>query len=467
MTIDGRAYEYNVPNNTPAGEPHAARRSPPGSRASSTARPRPARSTRRPRSTGKLTIEDLTDEGAVHARGQPRRRRRARDLRHRQGDRRARQHLGAGHPARVPVPRRDLSVPARPAGHPGPARLRGAPVHARSTDKNGQQVQLPHRATASIRARRRSATSSWSARSPRPAPTRSRSGRSSRGPPRPATMGIAEHDPRRGRVRERRAAGHELRAADLAAAPAHQPGPDHARGRDDHDRRGHRPRPDAHDQGLQPGDARVHASTARGTSDAGRRPAASRSPSRATSPTAPTATAWSSPSRPTQDVVLEVAPSRTRTYDSRQAFNPATNGGENNEVQVRTATRRAHIVLGGTPARARSGRSSCRAWTDARRTSSTSRPRSPGQVHGASRATRRRRSRPKLVTAHQQRRRAATRRGSTRSAAASSSSTRRAFFADVRISHRHRGTARRSSSSATEHDDQARRLRDAGRGVAG
>src|SRR5262249_8101645 len=50
------------------------------------------------------------------------------------------------------------------------------------------------------------------------------------------------------------------------------------------------------------------------------------------------------------EVVIEVAPSRTRTYDSRQAFDPASNGGEENEVQVRTATTRAWVVLSGTPA---------------------------------------------------------------------------------------------------------------------
>ena len=49
----------------------------------------------------------------------------------------------------------------------------------------------------------------------------------------------------------------------------------------------------------------------------------------------------------TEEVVIEVEPTRTRTYDSRQAFNADTNGGQNDEIQVRTATKQARIVLGG------------------------------------------------------------------------------------------------------------------------
>ena len=50
------------------------------------------------------------------------------------------------------------------------------------------------------------------------------------------------------------------------------------------------------------------------------------------------------------EVVVDVTPLATRTYDSRQAFNPAANFGQANQVQVRVATTRAHFTLTGTPA---------------------------------------------------------------------------------------------------------------------
>ena len=50
------------------------------------------------------------------------------------------------------------------------------------------------------------------------------------------------------------------------------------------------------------------------------------------------------------EVVVDVTPLATRTYDSRQAFNPSANFGQGNQVQVRVATTRAHFLLTGTPA---------------------------------------------------------------------------------------------------------------------
>ena len=52
-------------------------------------------------------------------------------------------------------------------------------------------------------------------------------------------------------------------------------------------------------------------------------------------------------SRPNEDVVIDVAPRRTRTYNSDRAFDPAANFGEADEVQVRVATNRAHFELSG------------------------------------------------------------------------------------------------------------------------
>ncbi|MFL6014724.1 MAG: beta strand repeat-containing protein, partial [Gaiellaceae bacterium] len=49
------------------------------------------------------------------------------------------------------------------------------------------------------------------------------------------------------------------------------------------------------------------------------------------------------------EVVVDATPVATRTYDSRQAFNPAANYGEANQVQVRAATTRARFKLSGTP----------------------------------------------------------------------------------------------------------------------
>ena len=50
-------------------------------------------------------------------------------------------------------------------------------------------------------------------------------------------------------------------------------------------------------------------------------------------------------SRPNEDVVIDVAPRRTRTYNSDRAFDPAANFGEADEIQVRVATNRAHFEL--------------------------------------------------------------------------------------------------------------------------
>ncbi|MEY2518221.1 MAG: large repetitive protein, partial [bacterium] len=49
-------------------------------------------------------------------------------------------------------------------------------------------------------------------------------------------------------------------------------------------------------------------------------------------------------------VVVDVLPRPTRTYDAAQAFNPAANFGEADEVQVEVATGRARLKLTGTPA---------------------------------------------------------------------------------------------------------------------
>ena len=52
--------------------------------------------------------------------------------------------------------------------------------------------------------------------------------------------------------------------------------------------------------------------------------------------------------RPGQDVLIDVAPRRTRTYNSDKAFDPAANFGEAEEVQVRVATQQAHFRLSGS-----------------------------------------------------------------------------------------------------------------------
>ncbi|HXG49762.1 MAG TPA: hypothetical protein VNO52_19245, partial [Methylomirabilota bacterium] len=51
--------------------------------------------------------------------------------------------------------------------------------------------------------------------------------------------------------------------------------------------------------------------------------------------------------QPTAEVIVNVLPRPTRTYNSDDAFNPDTNFGENNEVQVRVATNRALVKLSG------------------------------------------------------------------------------------------------------------------------
>ncbi|HMJ89443.1 MAG TPA: hypothetical protein VK530_06485, partial [Candidatus Acidoferrum sp.] len=52
---------------------------------------------------------------------------------------------------------------------------------------------------------------------------------------------------------------------------------------------------------------------------------------------------------PTADVILDVVPKPTRTYDADQAFNADAAFGEATELQVRAATRRAIVEFGGTP----------------------------------------------------------------------------------------------------------------------
>jgi Ca2+-binding RTX toxin-like protein len=52
-------------------------------------------------------------------------------------------------------------------------------------------------------------------------------------------------------------------------------------------------------------------------------------------------------SAPVGEVVIDVVPKETRTYDSSKAFDAATNYGERNEVQARVATTRATVTLGG------------------------------------------------------------------------------------------------------------------------
>src|SRR5262249_49282297 len=65
---------------------------------------------------------------------------------------------------------------------------------------------------------------------------------------------------------------------------------------------------------------------------------------------------------PTQDVVINVVPALTRTYNSDLAFDPAANFGQNEAVQVRVATPRASVTLHGTPA---SGETWTLTFTDA------------------------------------------------------------------------------------------------------
>ena len=55
-------------------------------------------------------------------------------------------------------------------------------------------------------------------------------------------------------------------------------------------------------------------------------------------------------SRPASDVIVDVSPQPTPTYNSAEAFDPASNYGQNNVVQVRVATDRARIALSGTAA---------------------------------------------------------------------------------------------------------------------
>ena len=51
--------------------------------------------------------------------------------------------------------------------------------------------------------------------------------------------------------------------------------------------------------------------------------------------------------QPNAPVVINVVPKPTRTYNSADAFNPDANFGQNDEIQVRVATTRQHVVLGG------------------------------------------------------------------------------------------------------------------------
>ncbi|MBX9639354.1 MAG: hypothetical protein K2X97_06395, partial [Mycobacteriaceae bacterium] len=52
-----------------------------------------------------------------------------------------------------------------------------------------------------------------------------------------------------------------------------------------------------------------------------------------------------------KEVIVNIVPTATRTYDADQAFNPDAAFGENTAEQVRVATKRAVIQLGGTAAR--------------------------------------------------------------------------------------------------------------------
>ncbi|HKI93353.1 MAG TPA: hypothetical protein VJ986_13715, partial [Gaiellaceae bacterium] len=55
-------------------------------------------------------------------------------------------------------------------------------------------------------------------------------------------------------------------------------------------------------------------------------------------------------SQPTATVYVAVSPQPTPTYNAAQAFDPAANYGQNNQVQVRVKTPRALFLLTGTPA---------------------------------------------------------------------------------------------------------------------
>jgi Ca2+-binding RTX toxin-like protein len=54
--------------------------------------------------------------------------------------------------------------------------------------------------------------------------------------------------------------------------------------------------------------------------------------------------------QPGQEVIVDATPVATRTYNADAAFNPDLGFGEGNEVQVKVATDRAHVVLSGVPA---------------------------------------------------------------------------------------------------------------------
>src|SRR6185369_11177070 len=53
---------------------------------------------------------------------------------------------------------------------------------------------------------------------------------------------------------------------------------------------------------------------------------------------------------PTASVIINVTPAATRTYNADQAFNADAAFGQNEAKQVRVATNRSLIQLGGTPA---------------------------------------------------------------------------------------------------------------------
>ncbi|MBK8118781.1 MAG: hypothetical protein IPK39_05825 [Sulfuritalea sp.] len=53
--------------------------------------------------------------------------------------------------------------------------------------------------------------------------------------------------------------------------------------------------------------------------------------------------------RPSADVIINVVPTETRTYNADEAFNPDAAYGENKAKQVRVATDRTLVQLGGTP----------------------------------------------------------------------------------------------------------------------
>ena len=55
---------------------------------------------------------------------------------------------------------------------------------------------------------------------------------------------------------------------------------------------------------------------------------------------------------PDADVIVDVVPADTRTYNADDAFNPDTNFGEANEEQVRSATERVLVELSGAVATA-------------------------------------------------------------------------------------------------------------------